>query len=45
MGGSWWPFWAEWVKARSGPLKAAPKALGNKDYPPGDPAPGTYAHG
>ena len=43
--GSWWPFWMEWLKARSGALKAAPKGLGNKDYPAGDSAPGAYAFG
>jgi poly(3-hydroxyalkanoate) synthetase len=30
----------EWLKARSGELKAAPKGLGNKTYPAGDAAPG-----
>ncbi|MEN9873215.1 MAG: hypothetical protein RL186_112 [Pseudomonadota bacterium] len=43
VAGSWWPLWGEWLKERSGPLKPAPKALGNKDYPVGDPAPGRYA--
>jgi polyhydroxyalkanoate synthase subunit PhaC len=41
--GSWWPLWGEWLKARSGALKAAPKAVGSKDHPAGDPAPGRYA--
>jgi polyhydroxyalkanoate synthase len=41
--GSWWTLWGEWLKARSGPMKAAPKALGGKNHPPGDPAPGRYA--
>ena len=40
--GSWWPHWAEWLKARSGALKAAPRALGSKKNPAGDPAPGKY---
>lgn len=40
--GSWWPHWAEWMRARSGAEKAAPAKLGNKAYPPLDPAPGTY---
>ena len=43
--GSWWPFWMEWLKLRSGALKVAPKTLGNKDYPAGDSAPGVYAFG
>ena len=43
--GSWWPFWAEWVKARAGPLVDAPKKLGNKKYPPLCSAPGEYAFG
>lgn len=41
--GSWWPYWMEWVKARSGDQKKAPTALGSKAYPPLDPAPGKYA--
>lgn len=45
VSGSWWPYWAEWVKARAGKLVDAPKALGNADYPPLDAAPGTYVHG
>jgi polyhydroxyalkanoate synthase subunit PhaC len=43
VAGSWWPLWGEWLKARSGAEKAAPKAVGSKDYPAGDPAPGRYA--
>ena len=42
VAGSWWPYWAEWVTARSGKKKAAPKKLGNAKYKPLDPAPGTY---
>jgi polyhydroxyalkanoate synthase len=41
-GGSWWPLWAEWLQARSGDLKPAPKSLGSRKHPPGDPAPGAY---
>jgi polyhydroxyalkanoate synthase len=40
--GSWWPVWAEWITARSGTQKNAPRRLGNRSHPPGDPAPGTY---
>ena len=40
--GSWWPLWLEWLQKRSGALKAAPKSLGSRKHPAGDPAPGTY---
>jgi polyhydroxyalkanoate synthase len=40
--GSWWPFWLDWLRARSGKLKPAPAALGSREHPPGDPAPGRY---
>lgn len=40
--GSWWPAWLEWIKPRSGPLKAPRSALGNARYPALGPAPGTY---
>lgn len=40
--GSWWPVWGEWLKARSGTLKAAPKACGNEVFQPLYPAPGRY---
>ena len=40
--GSWWPLWGQWLKARSGPLKAAPKSVGSRKHPAGDPAPGKY---
>ena len=40
--GSWWRPWTEWLIARSGPQKAARATLGNRQYPPLDPAPGTY---
>ncbi len=45
VAGSWWPFWAEWVKERAGKLIDAPTALGNAAYPPLGAAPGTYVHG
>jgi polyhydroxyalkanoate synthase subunit PhaC len=41
--GSWWPFWAEWLAARSGETKPAPKSLGSKKHRAMDPAPGLYA--
>ena len=42
VAGSWWPYWMEWVQARSGAKKPAPKALGNKKYKAMEPAPGLY---
>ena len=42
--GSWWPKWAEWLIPRSGAERQPPGALGNLDYPPLGPAPGTYVH-
>jgi polyhydroxyalkanoate synthase subunit PhaC len=41
--GSWWPYWMEWLKSRSGKMKPAPTTLGNATFPPIDPAPGQYA--
>jgi polyhydroxyalkanoate synthase subunit PhaC len=43
VAGSWWPLWGEWLKARSGAEKTAPKEVGSHDYPAADPAPGRYA--
>jgi polyhydroxyalkanoate synthase len=40
--GSWWPHWKDWLIAHSGESRPAPKTLGSKKYPPGDPAPGRY---
>jgi len=40
--GSWWPLWMQWLQARSGASKAAPKMLGSRKHPAGHPAPGTY---
>jgi polyhydroxyalkanoate synthase len=43
--GSWWPYWGEWLGARSGKKKKAPKTLGNKAYPVISKAPGEYVFG
>jgi poly[(R)-3-hydroxyalkanoate] polymerase subunit PhaC len=42
--GSWWPDYDEWLAARSGEHKPAPKRLGNRDHRPLGRAPGTYVH-
>jgi polyhydroxyalkanoate synthase len=40
--GSWWDDWRDWLGQRSGEQKPAPRELGNEQYQPGAPAPGTY---
>ena len=40
--GSWWTDWSGWLKPLAGALVAAPKAPGNRKYPPIEPAPGRY---
>ena len=40
--GSWWPRYAEWLLERSGDERPAPKTLGSRTHPAGDPAPGRY---
>jgi poly[(R)-3-hydroxyalkanoate] polymerase subunit PhaC len=40
--GSWWRPWTEWLTARSGHERQARATLGNRQYPPLAPAPGTY---
>jgi len=42
--GSWWRPWTEWLIARSGSERPARKTLGNRQYQPLDPAPGTYVY-
>jgi len=42
--GSWWRPWIEWLTARSGPERQAPAVLGNRQYLPLGPAPGTYVY-
>jgi polyhydroxyalkanoate synthase len=41
---SWWLHWQAWQAERSGKLKKAPPALGNKAYAAAEAAPGTYVH-
>jgi poly[(R)-3-hydroxyalkanoate] polymerase subunit PhaC len=40
--GSWWADWATWLATRSGPKKPAAAAIGSEQFPPKEPAPGTY---
>ena len=42
--GSWWPAWAEWLKAHSSADRVAPPGMGAPDtgYSPLDDAPGNY---
>ncbi len=42
--GSWWDHWLKWYETRGGGKRAAPKSLGSKAHPAGDPAPGRYVH-
>ena len=40
--GSWWADYTSWLADRSGERKDAPHNLGSAEFPPLDPAPGTY---
>jgi len=40
--GSWWDDWRDWLGQRSGEQVPAPAELGNEQYQPGIPAPGSY---
>jgi polyhydroxyalkanoate synthase len=40
--GSWWPTWSEWLARYNGGTRVAPKALGNAQHQPLEPAPGRY---
>ena len=42
--GTWWEDWATWIAKQGGPMVAARRALGSKDHPPIEPAPGRYVH-
>jgi polyhydroxyalkanoate synthase subunit PhaC len=42
LSGSWWSDWESWLAERSGELKPAPKALGNRAHRAQAKAPGTY---
>jgi poly[(R)-3-hydroxyalkanoate] polymerase subunit PhaC len=42
--GTWWEDWATWIANQGGPKVAARRALGSKDYPPIEAAPGRYVH-
>jgi polyhydroxyalkanoate synthase len=40
--GSWWQRWSDWLKPFADGEKPARGRLGNKKYPPSEPAPGRY---
>jgi polyhydroxyalkanoate synthase len=40
--GSWWPDWADWLRAHAGPEQAAPRDYGGAGHVAIEPAPGRY---
>ena len=40
--GSWWPDWYQWLESHQGKAVPAPTAPGSAQYPPIEPAPGSY---
>jgi len=40
--GSWWPYWAEWLRKRDDTRRKAPRKTGTAKRPPIRPAPGQY---
>jgi len=40
--GSWWKEWSAWLHEHRGGEQSAPARLGNEQYPPLEPAPGSY---
>ena len=42
--GSWWPDYRDWLAARAGKLKPAPKTLGSRKHRATAKAPGSYVH-
>lgn len=40
--GSWWPEFSDWLAERGGGERPAPPELGNDEFPPICPAPGSY---
>jgi polyhydroxyalkanoate synthase len=45
VSGSWWEHWARWQGERGGGRVPAPAEPGSDEFPPLDPAPGTYVLG